>query len=606
MKIRLKLKKSWASFPLNFDLKMKLTTLFLIVSLFQLQANESYAQKTRITLDLENVSLERVLDKIESLTEFKFIYKDKEVDYQKRTTLSVEKERMSDVLKKLFKDFDIAYKVVDKQIILKAKKKPGISIDETIKSDDVEELPQEIEVTGTILDSNGQPLPGANVLEKGTTNGIQSDFDGKFSLTVAGQDAILVVSYVGFLTKEIIVGNQTDIKVTLVENAAELAEVVVVGFGTQKKANVTGATGAVDMEDVLGNRPVTNPIAAIQGTIPGLQITTNSGQPGASGLGINIRGTTSINGGSPLILMNNVPVSIEDINPQDVQSITVLKDASATSIYGARAAFGVILITTKTPARDQPVKFNYSSTFSLAYPEDIPDKASTYDFINALNDWGTNPFWTGQNIPAWVDFLEEYKTNPGAYPEGYAELDGLRYPLADTDLIGEWINDLGLTQIHNFNFSGGGEKSSYRVSAGYSDEDGIIVTRNDSYRKYNVNAALTSNLTSKLTSTTNIIYRYSTRRTPLGSFSNSISFNPYTPAKGNFVLDDGTEVPYDTPANRELLKVAPKILNDNIRFFQKLDYNLVKGLNIVGEYTFEKRNYTRTTSDNQILTANPE
>ncbi|MET2984301.1 SusC/RagA family TonB-linked outer membrane protein [Aureibaculum conchae] len=464
---------------------------------------------------------------------------------------------------------------------------------------------QDITITGTVLDETNAPLPGASILVKGTTNGVTTDFDGKYSI-VANPTATLVFSFVGYKSVERAIDNRTVINLVMEEDASQLDEVVVVGFGTQKKANVTGATGFVEMEDILANRPVTNAMQAIQGTIPGLQILTNSGQPGSSGLDINIRGITSINGGSPLILMNNVPVSIEDINPQDVASITVLKDASATSIYGARAAFGVVLITTKSTARDQPVKFNYSSTFSFMEPEDIPDKASTYDFVNALNDWGTNPFWTGQDIPTWVGFLEEYKTNPSTYPEGYAEFNGLRYPLADTDLIGEWINDPGFTQIHNFSFSGGGSKTSYRISAGYSDEDGIIITRNDSYKKYNVNASLTTDLTSKLTSTTNIIYRNSIRRTPLGSYSNSISFNPYTPAGGNFVLDDGTEVPYDTPANRERIKVAPKILNDNIRFFQKLDYNLVEGLHLIGEYTFEKLNLTRTTSDNQILTANPE
>jgi len=465
---------------------------------------------------------------------------------------------------------------------------------------------QDITVTGTVTESGtNTPILGVNVLVKNTTNGTATDFDGKYSI-VAAPNAVLVFSYIGFLTKEVPVGSQSVINVVLEEDASKLDEVVVVGFGVQKKDNVTGATGSVDMADVLGNRPVTNPISAIQGTIPGLQITTNAGQPGATGLGINIRGITSINGGSPLILLNNVPVSIEDINPQDVASISVLKDASATSIYGARAAFGVILITTKNPEKNQKVKFNYSSTFSFLYPEDIPDKASTYDFVNALNDFGTTSFWTGQDIPAWVDFVEEYRTNPSAYPQGYAELNGLRYPLVDTDLIGEWMNDLGFTQIHNFNFSGGGENTSYRLSAGYSDEDGIITTSNDRYKKFNINAVVSTKLGEKLASTTNILYRKSNRRTPIGSYGNSISFNTYTPASGNHVFDDGREIPYFTPANIERLKVAPEILQDNIRFFQKLDYNIAKGVNLIGEYTFEKSNYNRITSDNQILTVNPE
>lgn len=456
------------------------------------------------------------------------------------------------------------------------------------------------------MSSEGEPLIGVNIIEKGTSNGSVTDIDGKYSINVAGEESVLVFSYTGYRPEEIQVGAQTIIDLEMSFDAESLDEVVVVGYGTQKKANVTGSAASVDMEDILANRPVTNTMEALQGTIPGLQITTNSGQPGASGLGINIRGMTSINGGSPLILLNNVPVTVEDINPQDVESVTVLKDAAATSIYGARAAFGVVLITTKEGTKNQPVKFNYSSTFSVSAPEDIPEKASTYDFVNALNDWDLDVFWTGQDIPSWVGFVEEYRNNPSAYPEGYAVQDGLRYPLADTDLIGAWLNDSGATQIHNFNFSGGSERTTYRVSAGFSDEDGIIVTRNDSYRKYNVNASLNTELTSRLSSTINVIYRNSERRTPLGSYSNAISFNTYTPAEGNYVFEDGTEVPYFTPANVERLKEAPRQLNDNIRLFGKLKYNLAKGLNINGEYTFQKSNFDQITSDNQVLTVNPE
>lgn len=461
------------------------------------------------------------------------------------------------------------------------------------------------EIQGTVT-SEGVPLIGVNIVEKGTSNGTVTDIDGKYSISVSGDESVLIYTYTGYQPQEIPVGNQSTVDLTMSFDAANLEEVVVVGFGSKKKAHVTGAATSVEMTDVLANRPVTNSMEALQGTVPGLQITNNSGQPGPSGLGINIRGTTSINGGSPLILLDNVPVTVEDINPQDVASVTVLKDAAATSIYGARAAFGVVLITTKSGGKNQPVKFNYSSTFSMSQPEDIPEKVSTYDFVNALNDWGVDAFWTGQDIPSWVGFVEEYRNNPGAYPEGYALKDGLRYPLADTDLIGAWLNDKGATQIHNFNFSGGGESTSYRVSLGYSDEDGIIVTRNDSYRKYNLNAVLTTELTEKLTATTNVLYRNSVQRNPLGSYSNAITFNPYTPATGNHVFDDGTEVPYDTPANIEHLKEAPKYLDDNIRLFGKLNYNLVAGLNLTAEYTFQKSNYDQITSDNQVLTVNPE
>lgn len=469
------------------------------------------------------------------------------------------------------------------------------------------ETAQDKTITGKVIsDEDTGGLPGVNVIVKGTTQGTVTDIEGNYKLDVPDENAVLVFSSVGFLQEEITVGTKAVIDLNMAIDVTSLDEIIVVGYGTQKKAHVTGAASFVEMDEVLGNRPVTNPMLALQGSVAGLQITSSSGQPGDRGLGVNIRGTTSINSGEPLILMDNVPVTSEDINPQDVESVTVLKDAAATSIYGARAAFGVILITTKHGGKNQPIKFNYSNTLSFHQPEDIPEKATTYDFITALNDWGTNPFWTGQDIPTWMGFLEEYKANPSTYPEGYAEFDGLRYPLTETNLIGEWLDDPGFTQIHNFNFSGGSDNVTYRVSAGYSNEDGIIITRNDSYIKYNINSSVSVDLTDKLNATTNFIYRNSERKRPLGSYSNAITFNTYTPASGNHIFDDGTEVPYFTPANMEQLKVATKNLEDNIRFFEKLNYNPVKGLNITGEYTFEKRNSNQISSDNQVLTVNPE
>lgn len=464
---------------------------------------------------------------------------------------------------------------------------------------------QDTQIKGTILDELGGPLPGATITIKGTTTGASSDFNGAFTLSASSTD-VLIISYVGYISQEVTVGNQTTINVTLQPDVAALDEVVVVGFGTQKKSNLTGAASTIKMDAVLADRPVTNPVLALQGAIPGLQVTSNSGRPGASGLGINIRGTNSINGGSPLILVDNVPISTENINPQDVESVTVLKDAAASSIYGARAAFGVILITTKKAQKDQPVKFNYSNTISFSSPEDIPDKAPTYDFVNALNDWGVDSFWTGQDIDTWVGFLEEYRNNAGSYPQGYAEHDGLRYPLKDTNLIGAFLDDAGFSQIHNMSFSGGSAKTTYRISAAFSDEDGIIVEDNDSYKKYNVNAYLSTDLSDKLTASTNIMYRNSIRYDPVGSFSNAMSFNPYTPVGGNHVFEDGTEIPYFTPANMERLSIAPKNLVDNVRIFTKMDYTPIDDLTITGEYTFQQSGTDRITGHNQILTVNPE
>src|SRR5690606_22647031 len=212
-------------FRLQYDLKMKLTTLLLItVSLFQIHANETYGQMAKITLNLENVSLENVLVRIESLTEFKFMYNDKEVDYRKIVSVSADKELVTSILERLFSKMDITYEVLDKQIVLK----PGKNLPSPIRDDEKKvEAYQQSKVNGTIVDSEGNPLPGANVLEKGTSNGTQSDFDGNFSIDVNGQNAILVVSYIGFTTREMAVNGQANVSITLEESATGLSEVVV-------------------------------------------------------------------------------------------------------------------------------------------------------------------------------------------------------------------------------------------------------------------------------------------------------------------------------------------------------------------------------------------
>ncbi|MCG8311211.1 MAG: SusC/RagA family TonB-linked outer membrane protein [Cytophagales bacterium] len=556
----------------------------------------------KISLDLENASLKECFHEIEKKTNYKFSYDHFLIESNVKISFTSRKKPVSEVLMEISKKADLKFRQINNNINVQkidAENDTGASV--------VEVTIQGIAITGKVTASeDNEGLPGVNVIVKGTSQGTVTDVEGNYSLEVPDENSILVFSSVGYVLEEVLVGTQTVINFAMSLDITALEEIVVVGYGTQKKAHVTGAATSVEMEEVLANRPITNPILALQGAVPGLQITTSSGQPGDRGLDINIRGTTSINGGGPLILMDNVPVTAEDINPQDVESVSVLKDAAASSIYGARAAFGVILITTKSGSKGQPIKFNYSNTFSFHEPEDIPRKATTYEFITALDSWGTNPFWTGQDIPTWLGFLDEYRADPSTYPEGYAMHDGLRYPLTETNLIGEWLDDPGFTQIHNFNFNGGSDRVTYRVSAGYSNEDGIIITRNDSYVKYNINSSLNVDLTPKLKSTTNVLYINSNRKRPLGSYSNAITFNTYTPASGNHVFDDGTEVPYDTPANREQLKEPTRNYQDNIRFFQKLDYNIIQGLNIAGEYTFEKRNLDQVSSDNQILTVNPE
>ncbi|MFV0346363.1 MAG: SusC/RagA family TonB-linked outer membrane protein [Bacteroidales bacterium] len=458
-------------------------------------------------------------------------------------------------------------------------------------------------ITGTVVDESGLGMAGVTVMQKGTSNGTITDMDGAFSLSVP-ENAILQFSFMGMKAQETSVEGKTSINITMAEDAIGMDEVVVVGFARQKRENITGAVSSVKMDEVLSDRPVTSGAGAIQGTIPGLQVQNGSGRPGTTEE-IQIRGFESINGGSPLVLVNNVPMDMNNVNPKDIESITVLKDAAASSIYGARAAFGVILITTKTGAKEQAPKVDYSATFSFDSPTELPKKASVYNFVNALNDWGVVGYWTGQDIPTWVGVLDEYKNNPSAYPDGIAEVNGVKYPLRETGVLDDFYGDQGITQIQNLSVSGGTSKSTYRFALGYTDQDGIIVTDNDSFRRYTFNSNYGLDISEKLSFQSNLNYLNSATKEPVGNYYNAITFPTYAPI-GSYEMDDGTLIPYDTPGNLERLNTAPETIRDNMRFFNKLEFRPIEDWSIIGEYTYGYSTYEKTAADVQPLTMNAE
>lgn len=253
-------------------------------------------------------------------------------------------------------------------------------------------------ISGTVTDENGAELVGVSVLEKGTTNGTISEIDGSYRLSVKGDDPELAFSFIGYTTTEVAVNNRSQIDVTLREDVAQLQEIVVVGYGTQKKVNLSGAVDQIDAE-TLESRPISNTAQGLQGVIPNLNIDFLSGEPGAAA-NINIRGFTSINGGSPLILVDGVPsdpVELNRIAPQDISGISVIKDASAAAIYGARAAFGVILITTKSGTQEG-VNFSYSNNFSWDRPTVLPQKTTDpYIYLRVRETASNNTPWDNQN-----------------------------------------------------------------------------------------------------------------------------------------------------------------------------------------------------------------
>ena len=439
-------------------------------------------------------------------------------------------------------------------------------------------------ITGKVVDEQGNTLPGVNVMKKGSTAGVSTDFDGNFTIN-ADKGDVLIFSYIGYINQEVQIKDNKNLKIILKSEAQQMNEVIVVGFGSQKKSTVSGSVSSIKMSEVLGDRPITGTASAIQGALPGLQVVSGSGRPG-QGFNLQIRGFQSINGGSPLVLVNNVPMSMDNVNPKDIESVTVLKDAAASSIYGARAAFGVILITTKTGKKNQEIAVDFSTSSSFDYATNLPKKASVYDFVNALNTWGTTGFWTNQDIPTWKGALDAYKLNPSNFPTGSTIINNVTYPLVGNDEAGkDFYSDLGTTTIHNLSISGGSEKSDFRMSAGYTKQNGIIVTDNDSFKRFTLNTDYRAYISDKLTFDLNVNYLNSLTKDPIGNYYNYITFPAYAPI-GSQIQPNGSSIPYNTPGNTERYGVAPETQRDNLRFFSKMEYKPIKSVSVIGEYTY--------------------
>ena len=291
--------------------------------------------------------------------------------------------------------------------------------------------------------------------------------------------------------------------ITLEEDTKALKEVVVVGYGTQKKVNLTGAVSSVRMDEVLGNRPLSTVSEALQGALPGLQVTSTSGVPG-EGMSFNVRGVNSINEGNPLVLVDNVEMDINMLDPNDIESVTVLKDAASSAIYGARAAFGVILITTKKS--DKSVfHINYTNNFSFSRGINIPIKATPLQTVQAYKNQGITACATGQDVDTWLNLLHAYTKTPSNFPKGYEEINGLRYDLAETDLFADMM-ETGFKQSHNLSLTGGGQKIAYRIGVGYVNQDGILYGKKDTFKRYNLSSYLSSEMNSWLKTELDIKY----------------------------------------------------------------------------------------------------
>ena len=477
-------------FQLKFDLKMKLTTFLLIVSLFQIHANNSYGQKTKITLNLKNISLEETLNEIEALSEFKFMYNDKNVDYKKIVSINARNKPISKILDKLFSNTSILYEVLEKQIILKPRPIPLSKPLEKIPVVDEEENLQ-YEINGRVTDENGLALPGVSIVILGTINGTATDFDGNYTIE-ANQGDVLEFSYLGMENSQATVGEDTTIDMTLISSTSTLNEVVLIGYGTRRRKDLTGSIGVITSEELTNEVKMTAELA-IQGKMSGVFVSNPGADPNARPT-IRIRGVGTLGFNDPLYVIDGVPITEANaasnnsrnvdlrgninimnlINPEDIESISVLKDASATAIYGVRASNGVILIQTKR-GRAGKTRVTFSQSYGVQSLRKRYDVLNTSDYVALHNE-------------AW--------TNNTAISRGDNPFGAL-YDPSSPDYLGNnatynWIDSAvknsAAIQNYNIGISGGSDKSNFAVNVGYTNQESVIFSTDFERYSFSINS----------------------------------------------------------------------------------------------------------------------
>ncbi|TPN83515.1 TonB-dependent receptor [Aquimarina algicola] len=515
-------------FPKNLKVNflliiMRVFILFLAIGLTSVYANDSYSQ-TKFDINVKNGTLEELFDQIHSKSEFIFFYKDDILKNSGGVTLNLKQSTVTEILDKALQKTDLTYKVIDRQIVITKSKTDTV----TKTFSETEDIIQTI-VTGKVTTADGGPLPGASVVVKNTTKGTQTDFDGNFELEVA-QGEVLVFSYVGFSTKEIAYSGQATIDVVLQEDASELSEVIVTGYTRQNTRNITGSVTIVESETVAATTP--NSIEqALQGQAAGVTVGVEGG-PGGNAA-VRIRGYGTINGNDPLYVIDGVQTGqgLNDLNPDDIASIQILKDAAASSIYGIGAANGVIIITTKSGKKNNKVTFSYSGLTGVDFiPKSVfPDFASPQQIADArwaaLRNDGlelSHPQYGSGNNPVLPDYTIPEGVSGSVDESAYSFPNNriTRANKAGTDWFDEFF-DAAFVQQHNISVNGGGENSKLYVGLGILDQEGV--GRATSFERYNLRVNSELDITDKFRIGESINVSYSERIgviDPVGSFSN--------------------------------------------------------------------------------------
>jgi TonB-linked SusC/RagA family outer membrane protein len=542
---------------------MKLTIVLFFVSLAQMMATETYAQLTKLTLQVKDATVKEVLNQIEDNSDFFFLYNSKLIDVDRKVSIAAEDKNIDVILKNVFDQTNVVYTVIDKQIVLTNKA--------DLMNADVAENQQTRTVTGKVTDDTGSPMTGVTVLIKGTTVGTLSDMNGNYTLNIPNQqNLILVFSFIGFKTQEVIVEGKSVIDLTLEAELTGLDEVIVIGYGTAKRSDLVGSTAPVSIK-AIKRVPSGRVDQVLQGTSPGMMVQNTTAAPNGS-YSIRIRGNNSLTGSNdPLVVIDGfLGGTLSSINPNDIASVEILKDASATAIYGSRGANGVIMVTTKQGAKGRTV-VNYNGFVSFQQITKKMDLLNAADYAETTN---ANRAELGVAKPFTDQQIADFRANGGG-----------------TDWQDE-IYRTAVQQNHQINVSGGNDNLSGYLSGDYVNNEGVM--KGSAFEKYTVRGNILSSLGKKFKMGLNLSVSKS-KDDPIitggyqGSANQDVSPSNvaliFAPTQDVYNADGSYTQPspyYGSPALLNPLALAVEPIDDNLEdiigLTSFLEYQIIEGL----------------------------
>ena len=562
---------------------MKLSLLCIMVSTTLAFSAFSYAQETKLSLNLNDVTVKEAIKAIESQSEFLFFYREGQLDLDRKVSVQTEGKQLKEILDMLFEGTDNHYIINERQVVIGAAPVKTLEAQLTdMQSDKRSESAQQQqkEISGKVTDTRGEPLPGATVLVKGTSVGTVTDIDGLFSLRIPVTAEMLQFSFMGMKVLEVPLTGRVVYNVQLEEEAIGLEEVVAVGYGSVRKKDLTGAVSSLSGEKLVA-RQTAQISTALQGAISGVTVTRNNSRPGSSST-VRVRGITSLTSNDPLIIVDGVPTgSIDDINPADIENLTVLKDAASASIYGSRAAAGVVLITTKRGVTGKE-SIEYSYGYSMDVPTKMPDYGDATTYMKLFNEY------------LWNDTPEsgEYSQYPKELIDDYWSLnkqDPDQYP--NTNWVDLSLRNYAPRNNHQISISSGRENFRSKLSIGYTDQNGLLKD-NDSWERVTVRLNNNLNVGQWLSTTFDVNFKREDLVRPAHDYIYRMRYEP--PIFAGIYSDgrlaggyNGTNV-----YGRMIYGGTNKNLDNQIDGKISVDIKLIKGLTLTGLFA-PKFNFTK-------------